>query len=386
MMNMKRRLILGALASSVLATPSLLSSKTVRRVLIVGAGATGLTAAFHLRRAGVEPLIVEAAPRWGGRVDRLKGFADFPLDLGAEWIHDDPSILGRIVGRDDSDLGVETIEYRPQTYQIWHKGKLRNRNFLSAAYAEVKFLDTTWYGFFESFILPEIQKHIRLNAEVVQISHSLQGVSARLRDGAQIEADRVLVTVPLSVLQRGDIRFEPGLPDRLLDGMHRITYGQGFKVFMKFRERFYPDMLMDRPVSQLIGAGWDEKTYYDAAFGKRSQDNVLGLFTVASGDLPRAQLSDAALLRDVLAELDDIYAGAASRAFVDARVRNWSQTEHIHGSYSMNVQGGKDPARILTTVEERVHFAGEALGGNAQATVHGAAFSAIRAVREMVSA
>lgn len=385
MMNMKRRLILGALASSVLATPSLLSSKTVRRVLIVGAGAAGLTAAFHLRRAGVEPLIVEAAPRWGGRVDRLKGFADFPLDLGAEWIHDDPSVLGRIVGRDNSDLGVETIEYRPQTYQIWHKGKLRNRNFLSAAYAEVKFLDTTWYGFFERFVLPEIRDRIKLNAEVAQISHSSQGISARLRDSTLVEADQVLVTVPLSVLKRGGIRFDPLLPDQHLDWVSRIAFGQGFKVFLKFRERFYPDILMDRPVSQLIGAGWDEKTYYDAAFGKLSQDNVLGLFTVASGELPRAQLSDAALVRDVLAELDGIYEGAASRTLVDARVRNWSQAAHIHGSYSMGVQGGGDPASILTPVGGRVHFAGEALGGNAQATVHGAAFSAIRAVQKMLS-
>ena len=44
-----------------------------------------------------------------------------------------------------------------------------------------------------------------------------------------------------------------------------------------------------------------------------------------------------------------------------------------------------DLDEIFSPVEGRLFFAGEALGGNAQSTVHGAAFSAIRAVEQILT-
>ena len=59
-------------------------------VVVVGAGAAGLYAA-HLLRQQVKPMlkvvVLEAASRIGGRILTLDGFAPFPVDLGAEFIH-----------------------------------------------------------------------------------------------------------------------------------------------------------------------------------------------------------------------------------------------------------------------------------------------------------
>jgi len=56
------------------------------RVVVVGAGVAGLTAARALHRHGYEVVVVEARDRIGGRVftDTQLGL---PLDLGASWIH-----------------------------------------------------------------------------------------------------------------------------------------------------------------------------------------------------------------------------------------------------------------------------------------------------------
>lgn len=49
--------------------------RTQAQVVIVGAGLTGLTTAYELRKAGVDVLLLEAAPRAGGRIQTVT-FAD----------------------------------------------------------------------------------------------------------------------------------------------------------------------------------------------------------------------------------------------------------------------------------------------------------------------
>lgn len=56
------------------------------RVVIVGAGPAGLAAAQYLRERGVEPLVLEARTRLGGRIDTVQ-MGDFNVDLGAAYIH-----------------------------------------------------------------------------------------------------------------------------------------------------------------------------------------------------------------------------------------------------------------------------------------------------------
>ncbi|MFM9985250.1 MAG: FAD-dependent oxidoreductase, partial [Flavobacteriales bacterium] len=63
------------------------------RVIVVGAGAAGLYAAYLLYLQGADVIILEASDRIGGRIRTLKDFADFPIELGAEEIHGERSLL-----------------------------------------------------------------------------------------------------------------------------------------------------------------------------------------------------------------------------------------------------------------------------------------------------
>jgi len=46
----------------------------------------------------------------------------------------------------------------------------------------------------------------------------------------QIQAKRVIVSVPVSILKDKDITFEPALPPAKLDAINRIGFGPALKV------------------------------------------------------------------------------------------------------------------------------------------------------------
>ena len=56
-------------------------------MIIIGAGASGLTAADSLLKMGFDVLILEGNDRFGGRVLRDVKFSDYTLDLGGEEIY-----------------------------------------------------------------------------------------------------------------------------------------------------------------------------------------------------------------------------------------------------------------------------------------------------------
>lgn len=356
------------------------------KVLIIGAGASGLTAGYILKRYNIDFEIIEAAPIYGGRVKRDSSFIDLPLDLGAEWIHEEPSVLAEIINDTSVNATIDFVNYTPKTIKTYKNGQLRSLNWTSDFQSEHKFKSTTWYGFFEKHIVPNIEANIRLNQPVKQIDYSGAGVVVTTDNGSIYEGDKVLVTVPVKILQNNSIEFLPALPSTKTMEIGKIQMDQGLKVFIEFSERFYPDMLMFGGLISNLQE--DKKTYFDAVFGKDTNRHVLGLFVINEEAAEFTNLgSDQAIYNAVMAELDEIFDGKATQYYVNHLVQNWSAEPYIQGSYSYVFDGDREDIvnTIVEPQDDKVYFAGEAFSIDNQATVHGACESSYTIMKKILT-
>ncbi len=105
-MRQTRRSHLASLLA-VLAAPATLRAQTGKRVIVIGAGLAGLSAARDLQAAGAEVVVVEARDRIGGRIWTSHKWPDLPMDLGASWIH---GVEGNPLTEIADAAGIERLE------------------------------------------------------------------------------------------------------------------------------------------------------------------------------------------------------------------------------------------------------------------------------------
>ena len=116
-------------------------------MLVVGAGAAGLTAAARLAEAGCRVVVLEARDRLGGRIWSHDPWrTGRPIDLGAEFIHDSP------LARRLSDSGEVPIDARYEArWEAWRRclysfggQPIGRREYASSAFVR-RAMDGDWY-------------------------------------------------------------------------------------------------------------------------------------------------------------------------------------------------------------------------------------------------
>lgn len=79
--------LLGSMSISTQAKAPNSGTAKSKRVMVIGAGLSGLAAARALQQQGYDVVVLEARERVGGRIWTSNQWTDIPLDFGATWIH-----------------------------------------------------------------------------------------------------------------------------------------------------------------------------------------------------------------------------------------------------------------------------------------------------------
>ena len=95
-------------------------------------------------------------------------------------------------------------------------------------------------GAFDALVSAQLKGlDILPNSTVAAVTYSERGVSLRLSRGESLSADRVIITVPLGVLQSNSIDFDPPLPFAHRGAIGSLGMGQQEKLVLRFDQPFW---------------------------------------------------------------------------------------------------------------------------------------------------
>ncbi len=399
-------------------------------VIVVGAGAAGISAARRLGEAGRQVRVLEARDRVGGRAWTNTSAFGIPLDMGAAWLHSadrNPWVdyarqqglviderppqwgaylgaarlsdaqraeAGEAIGRYEgllreaalhgSDVAIADLlpqdRYRARFDSIVtfltgaESVQVSNLDYVNYVDSDT---DINWAvkgGFGSLIARAAAGLDVRLSTPVREID--ARGPRVRVStDAGVIEARAVIVTVPTRVLTAGDIRFRPSLPPDVADALAAIPLGANSKVFFRMTPGSLPfaesTTFMSPRESSRVGS-------YQAWPGG---EEVLQAFF--GGDLARDLEASGEIGQFAREELAQIFGSAFLRDIQDSLATDWIRDPWTLGSYSYALPGqAHRRLQLSEPLHGRVFLAGEANSIDAAGTVHGARDSGVRAAEQ----
>ena len=393
-------------------------------VVIVGAGAAGISAGQALAARGISFVILEASDRIGGRAFTDRTSLPGHWDQGCQWFHCadvNPLVpIAEGLGWDfergdrtdramtflygrwqspeedaayDSALGASldaTYEAAkaghdlPMDQILPNGGKwqpLVRSIFQQIASADPEVTSTLGYADYDdtetnwivtgglgtlverlAFGLP-----IRTGIAVTAIVEGAGGVRVETSAGA-IDARAVLVTASTNVLLSGAIRFGSGSAQTVLDLMQDLPCGAYEKVALAFDR--LPIDPSDRLFCNILPKDGDLPFGYQIVAGAHPK-----LIAHFGGSAARAvdAMSPHEIISLARDGLSAAFGSTATKGILATAVTGWSRNPWIRGAYSYaRVGGGTSRKAMIAANSGAVRFAGEAFSLGWYSTVHGA--------------
>ncbi|PSL28855.1 flavin monoamine oxidase family protein [Chitinophaga ginsengisoli] len=406
-------------------------AKSSEEIIIIGAGAAGLMAARELS-GQYKTTILEAEETIGGRIMTISWKGTKEAEAGAEFVHGElPLTLGllqeaglkyhlisgqmfRVTDNGEWSTQHEMIPNWDEILELMEKSPadmtmqdFLNQHYPSEQHADLRkniqgfvqgfdladitkvsvgYLYNEWtneseknfriekgYGAMTSFLAEECRKqqcNIVTNAPVTAVEWSAGKVQVQTADGTTWSADKLLVTIPLGILQKNTISFSPAIPS-YIKAANDIGWGSVIKVILHFKTPFWEKHAQQ--MAFLLGktpipTWWTQ--YPDQA-------NVLTGWLGGPPSAAYTTKTDKELLAlafQSLATLCNETEEMVWEQFTNGHVFNWDTIPHVAGGYSYGTPASVAAQLVLNTpIDNTIYFAGEALyNGASPGTVEAA--------------
>jgi len=234
----------------------------------------------------------------------------------------------------------------------------------------------------------DVQPLVQLNTAVKTINYSADPIVITDANDQEILANKVIVTVPVSILKTGAIAFSPGLPDSITSPLSRIGMDDCVRVVLDFKKNFWGEG------SSFIWGGTSFPVCINAGISRSEQYRTMSI-TVYGAKAAELSAKGSDMVLDILAELDAIYAGQGTlyiRRDINTNqiisfIQDWTKEEFIKGGFSYPFPSATQDDRVSLSkpVDDKIFFAGEATDINGDVgNVNGALASAERVAEDVI--
>ncbi len=219
---------------------------------------------------------------------------------------------------------------------------------------------------------------IETRTVVNRVRWGAQGVTVTTDDGREFRGRTAVITLPLGVLQAGDVTFDPPLPAPKRQALAGLGMGPVAKFVYRFAEPLTPD-----EIQAVYAAGNPPMWWSPSAPHPTTEAVVWSALVSGDGLVELTRVSEEDALERAL-EAFRREVGRPGLRPLQAKLVDWSADPFARGGYS-HVRPGHHGAReLLAEPTPPLFWAGEATAPEERAaTVHGALLTGERAAVEV---
>ncbi|XP_073307272.1 polyamine oxidase 1 [Primulina huaijiensis] len=221
-----------------------------------------------------------------------------------------------------------------------------------------------------------LDDRLKLNKVVRELHHSRNGVVLRTEDGSIYEADYVILSVSIGVLQSQLIKISPPLPRWKTEAIASCEIMVYTKVFLKFPSKFWPS----GPGKEFFIYAHERRGYY--TFWQHMENAYPGcsilVVTLTNGESKRIEAqSDQETMKEAMEVLRNMFGPNIPDA-TDILVPRWWNNRFQRGSYSnYPIYVDNQIVDDIKCPVGRIFFTGEHTSEKFNGYVHGAYLAGI---------
>jgi polyamine oxidase len=227
-------------------------------------------------------------------------------------------------------------------------------------------------------IIEELAKDlkIRLESPVIKISEEQTRMVVETKNDRHY-ADAVLVTVPLRILQKNAIEFDPPLKNSKKQAIDRLGMGLFNIIALKF-----PKVFWDKNASGMFFSKSESLATFLNYYNYCGEPVLLG-YTGGDSAQKIENLTDQEIIALIVDNFKQHYSNVVPPE--SYFITRWSKVPFIEGSYSYLPVGAtpQDRKLLAAPASHRLFFAGEATSTKYPACTHGAYWSGMREARRI---